>query len=664
MNLGLPNRGRLALVLSALGILCVALSTAGAASAGSGTLAITSVGIGSGQTLTGKITWTAQTDGTVNRVAFSIDGSVGYTDSSAPYTFNGDGNTLDTTTLSNGSHVFAVTAYPTAGKRQPVTSSVTATVSNASQTPQAAAPASTSPPTIAGTAAVGQTLTASSGSWSGTAPITYAYQWQLCNSSGGSCSSVAGASAATFVVPSSAAGYTIRVAVTASNAAGSATASSSPTGVVPATSTAIAPSSTGTPAITGSPVSGQTLTASTGTWSGTTPMSYAYQWLQCNTSGAACSAIGGATSGTFLLTSTQVGSTVRARVTATNSAGSATAQSAQTATVTATASVTSSFDSMTGYLDAPLPALTNAITVSSASAFVTAIANAKAGQTINVLGNVLIPGEFTGFNRIITGGTVNVVFQPGAGFTGMAGSRLPAVWLKNAGGWRIWGGTITNPDGNGILVYAMPGPVVWTGFTVSNTGDTCVAVYPVGGDISNLTLKGVAGTATPNLSFDPHVEKGTGIHAWNIADAGTGLVKNSTFAADVLNQATGSGVEWDEGQTGAGNVLYARARNLGFALPGTTWLGYAQQQTAGNVVQLWGSSPPAGGAVDVKYAEGNAIQGRMLETDGAYAGASYASSSLDYGVASGPIMQSPLVTSPAYHTGTTGLHLGNVSPTP
>ena len=42
-------------------------------------------------------------------------------------------------------------------------------------------------PTVSGTARQGQTLTASSGSWSGTLPITYAYLWQLCNAGGTGC---------------------------------------------------------------------------------------------------------------------------------------------------------------------------------------------------------------------------------------------------------------------------------------------------------------------------------------------------------------------------------------------------------------------------------------------------------------------------------------------
>jgi len=311
----------------------------------------------------------------------------------------------------------------------------------------------------------------------------------------------------------------------------------------------------------------------------------------------------------------------------------------------------STFGSQTAYLDDPPPSVVGAITVSSASAFAAAIDDARAGDTINVLGNVRVPGEFTGFDRVISGGVVNVVFQRGAGFTGMAGSQLPAIWLRNSGGWRIWGGTITNPDGNGLLVYAMPGPFTWTGFTVSDTGDTCVAVYPVSGNIDGLVLKGVAGTADPNLAFDPHVEKGTGIHAWNIGDATGGLVENSTFAAETRDQATGAAVEIDTGQIGPDVTVYARATHLGFALPGTTWTGDAKHQVAGNVLQLWGSSVPTGGRLRIRYVEGTDIQGRLVETDGIYASAAptgLATVSIDYGKATGPILQNRALSKVAY----------------
>jgi hypothetical protein len=98
-------------------------------------------------------------------------------------------------------------------------------------------PANTALPAISGTAQAGQTLTASSGSWSGTQPISYAYQWQRCDSGGAGCGSIAGATASSYAVTSSDVGSTLRVAVTASNSAGSTTASSNATAVVQAGST-------------------------------------------------------------------------------------------------------------------------------------------------------------------------------------------------------------------------------------------------------------------------------------------------------------------------------------------------------------------------------------------------------------------------------------------
>jgi hypothetical protein len=94
------------------------------------------------------------------------------------------------------------------------------------------APVATSPPTISGVAQAGQTLTASSGTWSGTQPISHAYQWQRCSSSGSGCGSVTGETAQTYDVAAADVGSTLRVVVTATNSAGSGSAASTPTAVV------------------------------------------------------------------------------------------------------------------------------------------------------------------------------------------------------------------------------------------------------------------------------------------------------------------------------------------------------------------------------------------------------------------------------------------------
>ena len=98
-----------------------------------------------------------------------------------------------------------------------------------------------------------------------------------------------------------------------------------------------APTNSAVPAVTGQTVQGQTLTTSNGTWTGS-PTSYAYQWQDCNSSGASCSNISGATSSTYVLKSSDVGDTIRSVVTATNSGGSVSASSAATTAVTAPSS--------------------------------------------------------------------------------------------------------------------------------------------------------------------------------------------------------------------------------------------------------------------------------------------------------------------------------------
>jgi hypothetical protein len=97
-------------------------------------------------------------------------------------------------------------------------------------------PANTAPPTVTGTAQQGQTLTGTNGSWIGTAPINYAYQWQRCSSTGTNCGNIALATASTYTPTSADVGSTLRIAVTASNTAGSSTGFSAPTGVVVAAS--------------------------------------------------------------------------------------------------------------------------------------------------------------------------------------------------------------------------------------------------------------------------------------------------------------------------------------------------------------------------------------------------------------------------------------------
>jgi hypothetical protein len=86
------------------------------------------------------------------------------------------------------------------------------------------------------------------------------------------------------------------------------------------------------PTITGTAEVGITLVATRGTWNGS-PTSFHFAWVRCNTTGAACLGVGGATAKIYTPTGADIGHTLRVTVTAKNASGSTNATSAATGIV-------------------------------------------------------------------------------------------------------------------------------------------------------------------------------------------------------------------------------------------------------------------------------------------------------------------------------------------
>lgn len=215
-------------------------------------------------------------------------------------------------------------------------------------------PTPRSGPSVSGKLQVGETLTANSGQWlyadglpCSSRPAeacNITWQWQRCNPQATSCGDIAGARNTTYVLTDADGGARVRVVQTLTkndcNAHGhdcrdvASSQVSAPTGLIAGRPVA-GPSNTQIPQITGTPMEEETLTATTGLWSGPQPISVSYQWYRCDANGNGCAPIAGAITQTYKLTPADVGFTIRVTGTATNAGGSAFATSQQTPVVAA-----------------------------------------------------------------------------------------------------------------------------------------------------------------------------------------------------------------------------------------------------------------------------------------------------------------------------------------
>ena len=121
--------------------------------------------------------------------------------------------------------------------------------------------------------------------------------------------------------PTLAAAPTLALTLALALALAVALAATGTAGAAPQRAAATAPSVTTEPAIAGAAQTGSTLTATTGSWTGDTPITYSFTWLRCNGSGNACAAVAGATSQTYLLVAGDLAATLRVSVVAVNAAG-------------------------------------------------------------------------------------------------------------------------------------------------------------------------------------------------------------------------------------------------------------------------------------------------------------------------------------------------------
>jgi hypothetical protein len=167
-------------------------------------------------------------------------------------------------------------------------------------------PNNTVAPVISGTNTFGSTLSTTNGTFTGTAPLTYTYQW-LRNGS-----PISGQTASTYVIGSSDSLANITCSVTATNSYGSDSEVSNTITVAN-----FAPVNTVAPTVSpsGTQSTGTLITANVGTWAGTATIVYEYKWTRNGV------AISGATASTYTIQLADDGTTIRVEVKGTNAYG-------------------------------------------------------------------------------------------------------------------------------------------------------------------------------------------------------------------------------------------------------------------------------------------------------------------------------------------------------
>lgn len=270
---------------------------------------------------------------------------------------------------------------------------------------------------------------------------------------------------------------------------------------------------------------------------------------------------------------------------------------------------------------------TRTVRVGNAAQLLAAISNLQPGDLVKATRPFTVNGITMIKNRLPAPAELDFT---GISFVYSGGGNNPAVGINNARNLYIYGGDLSTAGTGGTCLNDHGSQhVLWWGFYIHDCGGSGFAAFtaPGSGPVDHDDFEGTITKVGQTLKWDPHSEKGTGVHGAILWDSQTSYpFTNNRFAFYVHDIPTGACVELGNEQPASqasGNVLYEKCVNE---------MEVAHRQTGGNGLQLWGDTDNLG--LDVKYLEVRNAEGRALDTQGLSPGCSLAGVTVEYGFAS------------------------------
>lgn len=294
----------------------------------------------------------------------------------------------------------------------------------------------------------------------------------------------------------------------------------------------------------------------------------------------------------------------------------------------AVTTTSSPYDKAISYTQRRAPfAPARTIDVSSASQLRSAISRLRPGDLVKATAGFTVSSSTSSplviKNRLtapavisLTGHRVRIVY------TGR--DNQSAVWLDNPQNIRIYGGDLSTSDTGGACLANYGGQhVTWWYFTAHDCGGTGArfsgAVAPTEHDDFNGTIWKVG----QNLAWDPHAEKGTGLHCANLDDRNLYPFHDNRFALFCHDIPTGAAIEY-----GASESAYPKPVDNTIYLLAVDLTDDAKIQTGGNGIQFWGVN---GQSADIKFIQVRNATGYALFDDGMNSGTSLRGVTVEYG---------------------------------